>query len=131
MHLQKGIDEEDEETEEAPTKWNDYDVKFHFPEPTELNPPLMQLMDVTFKYPGRDDFGLEEVNVGIDMGSRVAIVGPNGAGKVRDVVLRGCRSIRRLFLSREHFLLNAQCMYPGPLVHFLCIPFSNILLIFI
>jgi len=77
----KGIDEEDEETEEAPTKWNDYDVKFHFPEPTELNPPLMQLMDVTFKYPGRDDFGLEEVNVGIDMGSRVAIVGPNGAGK--------------------------------------------------
>lgn len=30
---------------------------------------------------GRDDFGLQDVNVGIDMGSRICIVGPNGAGK--------------------------------------------------
>lgn len=30
---------------------------------------------------GRDDFGLQNVNVGIDMGSRICIVGPNGAGK--------------------------------------------------
>ncbi len=34
-------------------------VKFHFPEPTELVPPLIQLMDVSFQYPGRDDFGLQ------------------------------------------------------------------------
>ncbi len=34
-------------------------VKFHFPEPTELVPPLIQLIDVSFKYPGRDDFGLQ------------------------------------------------------------------------
>jgi len=49
---------------------------------------------------GRDDFGLENVNIGIDMGSRVAIAGPNGAGKTtlmnllsgRDCTAwRGCR----------------------------------------
>lgn len=65
----------------APRQWNDYTVKFEFPEPTELSPPLLQLMDASFKYPGREDFGLKDLNIGIDMGSRVAIVGPNGAGK--------------------------------------------------
>jgi energy-coupling factor transporter ATP-binding protein EcfA2 len=30
---------------------------------------------------GRDDFGLQNINIGIDMGSRIAIAGPNGAGK--------------------------------------------------
>ncbi len=28
-------------------------MEFHFPEPTELPPPLIQLIDVDFKYPGR------------------------------------------------------------------------------
>lgn len=65
----------------GPRQWNDYTVKFEFPEPTELPPPLLQLIDADFKYPGRDDFGLRHLNIGIDMGSRVAIVGPNGAGK--------------------------------------------------
>ncbi len=40
-------------------------VHFAFPEPTELPPPLIQLNDVSFKYPGRDDFGLEDLNIGI------------------------------------------------------------------
>lgn len=65
----------------GPRQWNDYTVNFEFPEPTELPPPLLQLIDADFKYPGRDDFGLKDLNIGIDMGSRIAIVGPNGAGK--------------------------------------------------
>ncbi|KAL4566282.1 hypothetical protein LXL04_030396 [Taraxacum kok-saghyz] len=78
----KGKDnEDDEEVSEAPQKWRDYTVEFHFPEPTELTPPLLQLIDVSFTYPERDDFKLSDVDVGIDMGTRVAIVGPNGAGK--------------------------------------------------
>ncbi|KAK6130252.1 hypothetical protein DH2020_036062 [Rehmannia glutinosa] len=52
-----------------------------FPEPTELTPPLLQLIEVSFSYPNREDFRLSNVDVGIDMGTSVAIVGPNGAGK--------------------------------------------------
>ncbi|XP_071696656.1 ABC transporter F family member 4 [Rutidosis leptorrhynchoides] len=77
----KGKIDEDEEVPEAPQKWRDYTVEFHFPEPTELTPPLLQLLDVSFSYPEREDFRLSKVDVGIDMGTRVAIVGPNGAGK--------------------------------------------------
>jgi ATP-binding cassette subfamily F protein 1 len=64
-----------------PHRWLDYNVEFHFPEPTLLTPPLLQLIEVGFSYPGRPDFKLSSVDVGIDMGTRVAIVGPNGAGK--------------------------------------------------
>ncbi|GER30399.1 ABC transporter F family member 4 [Striga asiatica] len=73
--------DEDEPLPEAPQKWRDYTVEFHFPEPTELTPPLLQLIEVSFSYPNRKDFRLSNVDVGIDMGTRVAIVGPNGAGK--------------------------------------------------
>ncbi|KAL2511557.1 ABC transporter F family member 4 [Abeliophyllum distichum] len=77
----KGKVDEDEPVREAPQKWRDYTVEFHFPEPTELTPPLLQLIEVSFSYPNREDFKLSNVDVGIDMGTRVAIVGPNGAGK--------------------------------------------------
>ncbi|CAN1306743.1 ABC transporter F family member 4 [Linum perenne] len=73
--------DDDDVAPEAPTKWRDYSVEFHFPEPTELTPPLLQLIEVSFSYPNRPDFRLSNVDVGIDMGTRVAIVGPNGAGK--------------------------------------------------
>jgi hypothetical protein len=35
-------------------------VRFEFPEPSELpSSSLLQLIDADFKYPGRDDFGLQ------------------------------------------------------------------------
>lgn len=50
----------------------------------------------SFKYPGRDDFGMRNMNIGIDMGSRVAIVGPNGAGEcLVGSILWGWRIPRR------------------------------------
>ncbi|EXC49943.1 ABC transporter F family member 4 [Morus notabilis] len=73
--------DEDDTPPEVPHKWRDYSVEFHFPEPTELTPPLLQLIEVSFSYPNRPDFRLSNVDVGIDMGTRVAIIGPNGAGK--------------------------------------------------
>ena len=77
----KGKADKDEPLPEAPKKWRDYSVEFHFLEPTELTPPLLQLIEVSFSYPNQADFRLLNVDVGIDMGTRVAIVGPNGAGK--------------------------------------------------
>ncbi|KAH9764191.1 hypothetical protein KPL70_001430 [Citrus sinensis] len=58
-----------------------YTVEFHFPEPIELTQPLLQLIEVNFGYPNRQDFRLSKVGMGIDMGTRVGIVGPNGTGK--------------------------------------------------
>ncbi|XP_045812403.1 ABC transporter F family member 4-like [Trifolium pratense] len=77
----KGKGNEDEAQVEVPQKWRDYSVEFHFPEPTQLTPPLLKVENVSFVYPNREDFRLSDVDVGIDMGTRVAIVGPNGAGK--------------------------------------------------
>jgi len=81
--------DEDEAQVEVPHKWRDYSVKFHFPEPTELTPPLLQLIEVSFSYPNQEDLRLSDVDVGIDMGTRVAIVGPNGAGKTLLNLLAG------------------------------------------
>lgn len=75
------VEDDDAPPPEVPKRWRDYSVEFHFPEPTELTPPLLQLIEVSFSYPNREDFRLSDVDVGIDMGTRVAIVGPNGAGK--------------------------------------------------
>eukprot|EP00192_Tetraselmis_astigmatica_P006885 CAMPEP_0117674336 /NCGR_PEP_ID=MMETSP0804-20121206/14980_1 /TAXON_ID=1074897 /ORGANISM="Tetraselmis astigmatica, Strain CCMP880" /LENGTH=731 /DNA_ID=CAMNT_0005483191 /DNA_START=42 /DNA_END=2237 /DNA_ORIENTATION=+ len=86
----KNVEEvESAEAASAPRKWNDYTVNFKFPEPTELPPPLIQLTDADFKYPTREDFGLKDLNIGIDMGSRIVIVGPNGGGKTTLMNLLG------------------------------------------
>ena len=58
----------------------DYVVKFKFPEPNKLAPPILGLKNVSFKY-ANQPFLFKKLDFGIDMSSRVAIVGPNGVGK--------------------------------------------------
>jgi len=58
----------------------DYLVKFHFPDPPPLNPPILGAHDVEFGYPGQKLL-FKKLNFGIDMDTRIAIVGPNGVGK--------------------------------------------------
>lgn len=58
----------------------DYIVKFKFPNPPPLNPPILGLYNVTFGYP-RQPLLFKNLDFGIDMSSRVAVVGPNGVGK--------------------------------------------------
>ncbi|CAB0044760.1 unnamed protein product [Trichogramma brassicae] len=61
-------------------KPREYIVKFSFPDPPPLQPPILGLHDVTFAYPGHKPLFVD-VNFGIDLSSRIAIVGPNGVGK--------------------------------------------------
>ncbi|GAB6023109.1 ATP-binding cassette sub- F member 3 [Chamberlinius hualienensis] len=56
------------------------EVVFKFPNPEKLNPPIIQLDEVSFSYtPGRKI--LCDVNLSANMESRICIVGENGAGK--------------------------------------------------
>jgi ATP-binding cassette, subfamily B, bacterial len=48
-------------------------------------PPVLQhgleFRNVSFRYPGREDWALRDVNLRIAPGQKIALVGPNGAGK--------------------------------------------------
>ena len=58
----------------------DPSLRFAFPAPEPLSAPLLQLVDVGFAYPDKPEL-FSRVNLGLDMESRVALVGPNGIGK--------------------------------------------------
>lgn len=72
--------EEEETKTELLTRPKEYIVKFSFPSPAPLNPPILGVHSVTFGYPGQNLL-FKDLDFGIDMSSRVAIVGPNGVGK--------------------------------------------------
>lgn len=76
----KGASKEDEAPKELLKKPKEYIVKFKFPEPADLSPPILGLKNVSFKYDNQS-YLFKNVDFGIDMSSRVAIVGPNGVGK--------------------------------------------------
>jgi ATP-binding cassette subfamily F protein 1 len=59
----------------------DYSVVFSFPEVIHLNPPIMEVRDVNFRYAPHLPWLFRGLNFGLDMTSRVCIVGPNGSGK--------------------------------------------------
>jgi len=55
---------------------------FRFADVEKLPPPVLSLDDVTFSYSGkREDNLYENLDFGVDMDSRTALVGPNGVGK--------------------------------------------------
>ncbi|XP_078440145.1 general control non-repressible 3 [Wolffia australiana] len=60
---------------------SDPDYKFEFPTPDDRpGPPIISFSDVSFGYPGGPIL-FKNLNFGIDLDSRVAMVGPNGIGK--------------------------------------------------
>eukprot|EP00056_Hartaetosiga_gracilis_P006541 m.97446 g.97446 ORF g.97446 m.97446 type:complete len:714 (+) comp12496_c1_seq4:1163-3304(+) len=59
----------------------DYVVQFKFPLPPELSPPILGIYDASFRYSEKSDWLFEGLDIGIDMDSRIAIVGNNGVGK--------------------------------------------------
>ncbi|KAL5483788.1 hypothetical protein EMCRGX_G020203 [Ephydatia muelleri] len=74
------VEEESDTPKELMQKPREYTVKFSFPNPTPLNPPILGAYDMSFGYEGQPLL-LKKTDFGIDMQSRVAIVGPNGVGK--------------------------------------------------
>ena len=58
----------------------EYSVHFKFPDVEKLSPPIIQMSEVTFGYT-KDQVLLRNVDLDVQLDSRIGIVGPNGAGK--------------------------------------------------
>ena len=63
---------------EAPE--SEYTVHFKFPEVEKMSPPIIQMSGVTFGYQTGQTL-LKNVDLDVQLDSRIGIVGPNGAGK--------------------------------------------------
>lgn len=58
----------------------EYTVHFQFPEVEKLSPPIVQMSEVAFGYTPENQL-LKDVELDVQLDSRIGIVGPNGAGK--------------------------------------------------
>ncbi|KAI5288738.1 hypothetical protein KEM52_001044 [Ascosphaera acerosa] len=58
----------------------EYSVSFKFPEVDKLSPPIVQMSGVSFGYTA-DKPLLRNVDLDVQLDSRIGIVGPNGSGK--------------------------------------------------
>ncbi|XP_033912645.3 ATP-binding cassette sub-family F member 1-like isoform X3 [Acipenser ruthenus] len=76
----KNQEEEGPEQLELLKRPKEYTVKFTFPNPPPLSPPILGLHTVDFGYESQKPL-FKNVDFGIDMESRICIVGPNGVGK--------------------------------------------------
>ncbi|XP_054834362.1 ATP-binding cassette sub-family F member 1 isoform X5 [Eublepharis macularius] len=76
----KNPDEEANEAPELLKRPKEYTVKFTFPNPPPLSPPILGLHGVDFSYEGQKPL-FKNLDFGIDLESRICIVGPNGVGK--------------------------------------------------
>jgi ATP-binding cassette subfamily F protein 3 len=63
---------------EVPTE--EIQTTFSFPDPEKVSGSLLHLDEVTFGYTA-DNVIVRDVNLGVQMDSRIAVVGPNGSGK--------------------------------------------------
>lgn len=53
---------------------------FTFPTPDKLTPPMIRLDEASIGY-NDEKIILEDVNMNLDLETRICLVGPNGAGK--------------------------------------------------
>jgi ATP-binding cassette, subfamily F, member 2 len=73
--LQKILEENTIEAVEKEAK-----LKIRWPDPGTIPPPVLQMNNVSFGYPGRELL-YQNVDFGVDLDSRIVLVGPNGQGK--------------------------------------------------
>ncbi|CAK7268280.1 ATP-binding cassette, regulator of translational elongation [Sporothrix epigloea] len=80
----------------------EYSVHFRFPLVEKLSPPIVQLSGVTFGY-SADKVLLRNVDLDVQLDSRIGIVGPNGAGKT---------TVLKLLTGRLQPLTGIMSMHP-------------------
>jgi len=68
---------------------------------------------VSFTYPGRATQQLSDVNVRVALSSRIAVLGANGAGKVRSCAAPVQSANRRVYKSTSTCSCSASSMRPG------------------
>ena len=68
-------------SDELLERYRQYEVNFEFPDPPNISPPILGIHEVTFRYSDEADWLFKRLEFGIDMDSRIAIVGNNGVGK--------------------------------------------------
>ena len=66
----------------TPMPKKDPKYNFKFPECAKLPPPVMSFKEVAFSYSGKkEDYLYHGLDFGVDLDSRICLVGPNGVGK--------------------------------------------------
>lgn len=80
-------------------------INFEFPCAGNLPPPMLQFREVSFNYPGRPPL-FTDLDLGVDMESRICLVGPNGAGKTTLTKLM-CRELEP---TTGYVAKNAHCI---------------------
>lgn len=83
----------------------DSKVNFNFPCAGSLPPPMLQFREVSFNYPGRPPL-FKNLDLGVNMDSRICLVGPNGAGKTTLTKLM-CRELEP---TEGYVAKNAHCI---------------------
>lgn len=78
--------QESQEAQELIKRPREYHVKLEFVEVAELNRPVMSVENVHFRYSPKHPIIFERIDFGIDMDSRICIVGPNGTYTMSELV---------------------------------------------
>jgi ATP-binding cassette subfamily F protein 3 len=60
---------------------SDPTFRFEFPDPQELQTPILAVNDLKFRYEGTKRWIFKKANFGLDLNSRIGLVGMNGVGK--------------------------------------------------
>lgn len=56
-------------------------VEFYFPACGKIPPPVLMIQNISFRYNEKTPWIYKDLELGIDLDSRIALVGPNGCGK--------------------------------------------------
>lgn len=59
----------------------DRNVSFYFPSCGEIPPPVIMVQNVSFRYNDKTPYIYQNLDFGIDLDSRLCLVGKNGCGK--------------------------------------------------